>query len=107
MNEANVALDDDREQIDQTLNVRPPSEPRIKLAGSKRTVAGTIENRSELIFVEKSSQPAVVLRVTGNDALARKRPIVLLTDGDDLTRIARAKVMDRIKPRHTGDASNK
>ena len=48
----------------------------------------------------------MVLRVAGNDAFARKRPVVFLANGDDLARVARAEVVERVVPGHAGDAGD-
>ena len=48
----------------------------------------------------------MVLGIAGNDTIARERPVVLLTNRDDLTRIPSAKVMKRIETGNAGDTGD-
>ena len=86
MHEPHVALDDDREQVDQSLDVRAPGKSRIELACSQGAVPGAVEHRLKLVFIEQRPQPAMVFGVARNDAVAGERPVVFLANGDDLTR---------------------
>ena len=106
VHEPHVALDDDREQVDEAFDVRAPGEARIELAGAQGAVAGAVEHRLKLVLVEQGPQPAVVFGVAGNDAVAGERPVVFLANGDDLARIARAEVVKRVVARDTGDAGD-
>ena len=106
MHEAHVALDDDRQQIDKSFDVRAPREPRIELARAESTVAGAVEHRLKLVLVEQRPQPAVVLGIARDDAVARERPVVFLANGDDLARIARAEVVERVVTGDAGDAGD-
>ena len=106
VHEPHVALDDDREQVDQAFDIRAPGEPRVELAGAQCAVAGAVEHRLELVLVEQRPQPAVVFGVAGDDAVAGERPVVFLANGDDLARITRAEVVKRVVARHAGDAGD-
>ena len=106
MHQPHLPLHHDRKQIDQPFDIRPPRESRIELARPQRAIAGTVEHRAKLILVEKCLQPQMVLGVAGNDALARERPIVFLPNRDDLPRIARTEIIERIVACHPGDAGD-
>ncbi len=54
-----------------------------------------------MILVEERSQALVVFGVAGDDAVAGQRPVVFLANGDDLTRIARAEIVERVVARDT------
>ena len=89
VDQAHVAFDDDREQVDQAFDVRAPGEARVELAGPEGAVAGAVEDGVELVFVEQCAQAAMVFGVARDDAVAGERPVIFLADGDDLARVAR------------------
>ena len=94
MNQPYIALDDDRQQVDQAFDIRAPGKSRIELAGTQCTIARAIEHRLELVLIEQGAKPGVVLGVARDNAVASERPIVFLADGDDLARITRAKIVE-------------
>ena len=106
MHEPHVALDDDREQVDEAFDVRAPGQARIELAGPQGAVAGAVEHRLKLVLVEQRAQAAVVFGVAGDDAVAGERPVVFLANGDDLARIARAEIVERVVAGDAGHAGD-
>ena len=98
MDQADVAFDDDREQVDKAFDVGPPSEAGIELAGSQGAIAGAIEHRSELILVEQRPQAAVVFGIAGDDAFAGERPVVFLANREDLRRWRRQARQTKLQP---------
>src|SRR4051794_10566124 len=106
MHQSNVALDDDREQVDQAFYVCAPGEAGVELARPEGAVAGAVQYGLELVFVKQGSQPAVVFGVAGDDAVAGEGPIVFLADGDDLAGIARTEVVEGVIAGDTGDAGD-
>ena len=73
---------------------------------AERAVARAVEHRLKLILVEQRPKTNMVLRIASDDAFARKRPIIGLTNGNHLPRIALAKIMQRVIARDTGNAGN-
>src|SRR6478735_1934345 len=107
MHEPNFALDNDREQINESFDVRPPSKPGIEFTSSQRTVACAIEHRAELILVEQRSQPPVIFGITGSNAFPRQRPVIFLANRDDLSWITRAKIVECVVTGDAGHTGNK
>jgi hypothetical protein len=60
----------------------------------------------KLVFVEKSAEARVIFRIARYDAVARKWPVILLANGNDLAWIPCAEITKRIVTRDTGDAGD-
>jgi hypothetical protein len=105
--QAHIAFHDDREEVDEAFDVRAPGETGVEFAGAEGAVAGTVEDGLESVFVEKCPQAAVVFGVARNDAVAGEGPIIFLTNGDDLTGVAIAEVVEGVVTRDAGDAGDK
>ena len=48
----------------------------------------------------------MIFGIARDDAVARQRPVVFLANSDDLARIARAKIVQRVVTGYTGDAGD-
>ncbi len=60
----------------------------------------------ELVFVEQGAEAGVVFGVAGDDAFAGEGPVVFLANGDDLSRVASAKIVEGVVARDTGNAGD-
>ena len=76
------------EQIAHSLDVDPPGQLGVELAGPQRAIAGAIEDTAKLVSIEKPRQVDRIFSIAGYDAFARKPPIVLLPDADYLAGVA-------------------